>query len=133
MNRRQLLALTVAIPLAATMAWGAGLTTYTPEGVKAELAAGKVVVLDFSASWCPSCQAQGRTIEKLRAENPGYVDRLAFFLVDWDTYKDSELAKTYGVTSRGSLVLLKGDKVVTQTYSHSTRDALKAMFDEASA
>jgi hypothetical protein len=29
--------------------------------------------------------------------------------------------------------LLKGDVVVTQTSTHSTEDALKAMFDQASA
>jgi hypothetical protein len=58
---------------------------------------------------------------------------MAFFVVDWDTYKNSDLAKQYGIINRGSLVLLKGDRVVTQTSTHSTEDALKTMFDKASA
>lgn len=133
MNRRHLLALIAALPFAAQMAQAADAIVYSPKAVQAELAAGKTVVLDFSADWCPSRQSQGRTIARLRDENPGWADTMAFFVVDWDTYKDSDLAKQYGVTSRGSLVLLKGDKVVAQTATHSTEDALKAMFEQAAA
>jgi thioredoxin 1 len=133
MNRRTFLALTTTLPFVATMAWAADAAPYSPEAVQAELAAGKTVVLDFSASWCPSCQAQGRSISALRDENPGYAERLAFFVVDWDTYKDTDLAKQYGITRRGALVLLKGDQVVAKTDTHSSKDALKAMFDQAIA
>jgi thiol-disulfide isomerase/thioredoxin len=133
MNRRHLIALAAVLPLVPAMGRAAEAAVYSPEAVKAELAAGKTVVLDFAASWCPSCQAQGRTIAALRDENPGYADTLAFFIVDWDTYKDTDLARQYGVTRRGSLVLLKGDQVVAQTDTHSTKEALKAMFDQVSA
>ena len=133
MNRRTFLALTTTLPFVARMAWAADAAPYSPEAVQAELAAGKTVVLDFSASWCPSCQAQGRSISALRDENPGYAERLAFFVVDWDTYKDTDLAKQYGITRRGALVLLKGDQVGAKTDTHSTKDALKAMFDQAIA
>lgn len=133
MNRRHILALLAALPFAAQMARAATVAVYSPEAVQTELAAGKTVVLDFSADWCPSCQSQGRTIARLRDENPGWASTMAFFVVDWDTYKNSDLAKQYGIINRGSLVLLKGDVVVTQTSTHSTEDALKAMFDQASA
>ncbi len=133
MNRRTFIALTAALPFVAPMARAADAAPYSPEAVQVELAAGKTVVLDFSASWCPSCQAQGRSISALRDENPGYAERLAFFVVDWDTYKDTDLAKQYGITRRGALVLLKGDQVVAKTDTHSTKDALKAMFDQAIA
>lgn len=133
MNRRTFLALTAALPFAAQPVRAADAAPYSPEAVQAELAAGKTVVLDFSASWCPSCQAQGRSISALRDENPAYAERLAFFVVDWDTYKDTDLAKQYGITRRGALVLLKGDQVLAKTDTHSTKDALKAMFDQAIA
>ena len=133
MNRRHFIALLAVLPFAAQMARAADAFVYSPEAVQAELAAGKTVVLDFSADWCPSCQSQGRTIARLRDENPAWADKLAFFVVDWDTYKNTDLAKQYGIINRGSLVLLKGDGVVTQTSTHSRKDALKAMFDQASA
>jgi thiol:disulfide interchange protein len=136
MNRRTFLALGLALPFVAHMAQMAqaeGATPYTAEAVATELAAGKTVVLDFSADWCPSCQAQGRTIAALRDENPGYAGTLAFFVVDWDTYKDSDLTKTYGIVRRGSLVLLNSQGVVAQTDTHSSKGDLKAMFDQAGA
>lgn len=130
MQRRIFIALVACLPFV-HMAHAADLAVYSPEAVAAELAAGKTVVLDFTADWCPSCQTQGRQISALRDENPGYADALSFFAVDWDTYKSSDLAATYGVTSRGSIVVLQGDKVVTQTATHSNKAELKAIFDAA--
>ena len=132
MNRRDFVILSAVATCLAPMARAAA-TTYSPEAVKAELAAGRTVLLNFIASWCGSCQAQGRTIDALRAEYPAYDAAIAFFDVDWDTYKDSALAAKYGITSRGSLVLLRGDVVLAQTFTHSTEAALKALLDQAAA
>lgn len=132
MQRRSFLILTAIAGLAATVARAAELAAYSDELVAAELAAGKTVLIDFTASWCPSCQSQGRLIERLRAENPAYDAAITFVEADWDTYKDSELATRYGVTSRGSLIILRGDAVIAQTTTHSTEDALKALLDQAS-
>lgn len=134
MQRRDFLLLTAAVSLAAPMAFAAeGAKIYAPDVVTAELTKGKTVVLDFTASWCISCQAQGRAIQQLRDENPSYDETITVLDVDWDTYKDSDLAKQYGVTDRGSLVFLRGDKVIAQTYSHSSKDDLKSLFDQAAA
>jgi thioredoxin 1 len=131
MQRRTLLILT-ATALLANPAFAAEPAVYSPELVAAELAAGKTVLIDFSASWCPSCQTQGRHLEALRDENPAYDAAITFVEADWDTYKGSDLANQYGVTSRGSLVVLRGNAVVFQSSTHSTKDALKAMLDQVS-
>lgn len=133
MQRRDFLLLSAAISLAAPMAMAAKVNIYSPELVASELAAGKTVVLDFTASWCISCQSQGRAIQALRDANPTYDKTITVVDLDWDTYKKTDLAKQYGVTNRGSLVFLRGDKIIAQTYSHSSKADLKALFDQAAA
>ena len=133
MQRRDFLMLTAAVTFAAPMAFAADSNIYSPELVTAELAAGKTVVLDFTASWCVSCQSQGRAIRALRDANPAYDKTITVVDVDWDTYKRTELTEKYGITNRGSLVFLRGDKVIAQTYSHSSKADLKALFDQAAA
>ncbi len=134
MQRRDFLLFTASVSLALPMTARAATTaTYSPELLAAELAAGKTVLLDFTASWCSSCQAQGRSLRALRAENPGYDAAISFIDVDWDTWGKSDLAKRYGVRSRGSLVVLRGDQVLAQTFTHSQKADLKAMLDMAAA
>ncbi len=137
MNRRDFMylsaAVSLAMPVLAIPGLAAAGTAFSPELLKSELAAGKTVVLDFTASWCISCQSQGRRIDELRAENPGYDQAIAFLDLDWDTYKGSDIANLYGVKSRGSLVILRGEKILAQTFSHSSKEDLKAMFDQAAA
>ena len=133
MQRRDFLLLSAAISLAAPMAMAATANIYSPELVASELAAGKTVVLDFTASWCISCLSQGRAIQALRDANPAYDKTITVVDLDWDTYKRTDIANKYGVTDRGSLVFLRGDKVIAQTYSHSSKADLKVLFDQAAA
>ena len=133
MQRRDFLMLTAAVTLAAPTAFAANANIYSPELVAAELAAGKTVVLDFTASWCISCKVQGRAIRALRDANPDYDKTITVVDLDWDTYADTDIAKKYGVTNRGSLVFLRGDKVIAQTDTMSSKAELKILFDQAAA
>jgi len=84
-----------------------------------------------AASWCPSCLAQGRAIQALRAENPAYDAGLVFMVADWDTWKDKEIAQRLGVTGRGAVVILKGDAIVARSDVHLQKAQLKALLDGA--
>jgi thioredoxin 1 len=139
MNRREMIRTAAALGLAAAVMPGmaaakaAEPVEYAPELLAGELAAGRTVVLDFSASWCPSCLAQGRAIQALRTENPAYDAGLVFMRVDWDTWKDKEIAQRLDVTGRGAVVILKGDAIVGRSDTHLQKDALATLLDQALA
>jgi peroxiredoxin/outer membrane lipoprotein-sorting protein len=72
----------------------------TLEGDQIQLSSfrGKVVVLDFWATWCPPCREELPYIEKLRSE---FTDKVQFFGIDDEdssTVKDFQRKHNYGLT-----------------------------------
>jgi thioredoxin 1 len=132
MRRRDFMMLTAAVTLVPPMTLAAG-TAYTPEGLEADLAAGRTVFLDFKASWCSTCKAQGRVIEALKAENPAYEESVRFIDVDWDTWKDDMIVADLNIPRRSTLVVLKGDAELGRIVAGTSREDIKALMDLALA
>lgn len=130
MNRRDFLiasaAVTLAMPVAARAA-----TEYAPDLLKAELAAGKTVFLDFKASWCSTCAAQERVITALLQQNPDYGAKITFIDVDWDRWGDGDLVKQLNIPRRSTLVVLKGDQELGRIVAGTARAEIKALMDVA--
>jgi thioredoxin 1 len=130
MNRRDFLiasaAVTLAMPIVAHAA-----TDYAPDLLKAELAAGKTVFLDFKASWCSTCAAQERVINALIGENPEYGAKITFLNVDWDQWGDGDLVKQLNIPRRSTLVVLKGDKELGRIVAGTAKAEIKALMDVA--
>lgn len=133
MNRRDFLALTAAVTLALPAAARAEGLAYTPDLLEARLAAGEVVFLDFKADWCGTCQAQGRVLAALKAENPAYEDRVTFIDVDWDTWKDDMIVAEMNIPRRSTLVVLTGAGELGRIVAGTGRAEIKALMDTALA
>jgi len=76
---------------------------------------GKVVVLDFWATWCPPCREELPFIEKLRGEFAGQVQFLGINDEDSGTVKDFLRKHTYEMT-----VLMDGKRQVHRQYGVSS-------------
>lgn len=131
MNRR--LFLTSSLALLATPALALTGQSYTPGLVKSELAAGRVVFLDFYAPWCSTCRSQERTIKALQAANPAYAENVSFITVDWDTYGSSDLARSLNIPRRSTLVVLHGDKELGRIVAGTGKAEIKSLMDAALA
>ena len=85
--RRSLLALLALAPLAlAGPVRAAESVPFTPEAFAAAQKAGKPILVEVSAPWCPICKTQKPILATL-AEQPRFKD-LVIFDVDFDTRKD---------------------------------------------
>ncbi|MGR3320894.1 MAG: thioredoxin family protein [Pseudooceanicola sp.] len=129
MRRRDFILLTAAVTLPAPL-WATPVA-YTPGLVEERLAAGETVFLDFKASWCTTCKAQERVLDKLKAENGAYEANITFVNVDWDTYGKSGFARDLRIPRRSTLVVLKGNDEIGRLVAETREAEIKALLDAA--
>lgn len=89
----------------AAAAYALEVKPYSEAALGAAQQADKPVALHFRADWCPTCRAQDKVLESLKAE-PG-LD-LTVLAVNYDTEKD--LKRRFHINSQSTLVVLKGQK-----------------------
>ncbi|MES3012869.1 MAG: thioredoxin family protein [Pseudomonadota bacterium] len=93
----------------------------------AAIAEGKPVIVDFSASWCPTCKAQKPIVEALMKEKR--LAPVTLFVADYD--KETALKKQLGVTQQSTFVVFKGGKEVGRSTGQTQKQALSDLFDKA--
>lgn len=131
MNRRALIlsgAATLVMPAAPALA---SAVNYVPGLLKKHQEAGDTVFLDFTASWCGTCRAQGRVLESLKTENPAYDQNIVFIDVDWDTYGNSVMADRLKIPRRSTLVAMKGKKEIGRIVADTSKRNIKTLVDAA--
>ncbi len=98
---------------------------YSAAALAAAQKADKPVALHFRADWCPTCRAQDKVLQTLRAE-PG-LD-VTVLEVNYDTEKD--LKRQYKIQTQSTMIILHGDKergrLVGDTTEAGIRTALKS-------
>ena len=135
MNRRDVLRLAASLAAISLAPLGARAeaSAYQPEALAADLAAGKTVVLHFYADWCPTCHAQARSMDKIRASNPAYDQSLTFTRVDWDTWKGSALTQTLNVPQRSIILVLNASGELGRVVNVTDVAGIQALLDQALA
>ena len=133
MDRRHFLTLAATLPLLPAMARAGTPLDYAPGVAEAAMDEGRIILLDFKASWCSTCAAQGRVLDALRAENPAYEAAITFINVDWDQYGTGDLAQALKIPRRSTLVLLKGREELARIVAGTATDTLRALLDKGVA
>jgi thioredoxin 1 len=93
----------------------------------AALAQGKPVIVDFSASWCPTCKQQKPIVQGLLKEKK--LKPVTLFVADFDFEED--LKKQLGVTMQSTFVVFKGGKEVGRSTGQTQKQAIADLFDKA--
>ncbi len=125
MNIRKLIASSLLL-FAAVMAHALEVKPYSATALAEAQQAGKPVALHFRADWCPTCRAQDKVLESLKAE-PG-LD-LTVLAVNYDTEKD--LKRRFNVRAQSTLVVLHGQKESSRVVGDTSPDGLRGALKSA--
>lgn len=89
-------------------------------------AAGKPILLEIHAVWCPTCKAQTPILGELTSE-PKYAD-LQVFKIDFDTEKD--LLKKLNVRTQSTLIVYKQGAEVGRSVGDTNRDSIAELLSK---
>lgn len=90
-------------------------------------AAGKPVLVEIHADWCPTCKAQLPILNKLSGE--GAYAPIERYRVDFDSQKD--LVKRFGAKMQSTLVLYRGKNELARSTGETDEGRIRAMLDKA--
>lgn len=103
-SRRNIITLAaVGIVMPASFALAAT-TEFTMSAFNSAQKAGKPILIDVWASWCPTCKAQGPVLKSLLSD-PKNKD-VVMLRVNFDTQID--VLKAFNVQSQSTLIVFKG-------------------------
>ncbi len=88
---------------------------------------GKPVVVDVSATWCPTCKAQKPIIDGLLRQ-PAYQG-VTLLAVDFDA--DKPVLRQFKVSAQSTLVAFKGGKEVARSVGDTTPEGIEGLFKQA--
>ncbi|WP_297112409.1 thioredoxin family protein [uncultured Devosia sp.] len=132
-TRRHLLAGLAGVSISA-LAVGGGFALefidYTGSELEGLAASGKPYVINFHATWCPTCAAQQRVLDALQSESTAYA-AIPILRVDWDSYGNSELARGLAIPRRSTLVLMQGNKELGRLVAETRKAQIAALLDLA--
>lgn len=115
--------------LAATSAL-AGETKPFDQATFAQLqAAGKPILVDVYADWCPTCKAQAPILSELMSR-PEFKD-YTVLKVNFDTQKD--VRRVLHVTEQSTLIVYRGKQEVARSIGDTSKDSIAATLRKASS
>jgi thiol:disulfide interchange protein len=131
-TRRLLLSLAVASFVAAPFA--GAVSAAPPQAAPwdraaydAALAAGRPMLVEITADWCPTCRKQKAVFADL-LQQPQYAD-LLFLSVDFDTQKD--VVQSLGAQKQATLIVYSGGKETGRAVGTARARKIEALLDTA--
>lgn len=91
------------------------------------LKAQKSVIVDFAASWCPTCRAQKPIVQAMMAEPK--MKNVTLFVADYD--KEKALKRSLKVVQQSTFVVFKNGKEVARSTGQTQREELDVLFSQA--
>jgi len=128
MSRRllALAAFALAFVLVGSDARAAAPLPFDPAAFQQAQAAGKTIVVDFHADWCPTCKKQAPVIVELLKEER--FSGVVVFVANYDT--QIELKRQLKVSRQSTLVVFKGEREVGRSTGVSRKAGIASLFEK---
>jgi thiol-disulfide isomerase/thioredoxin len=129
LNRRQMCS---ALALTAILSFGnAALALdkkpFDMKAFEAAQAAGRSILVEVHAPWCPVCKAQAPVLERL-ANEPKFKN-VVRFNIDFDSQKD--LLQKFSVQKQSTLIVFKGRQESGRSTGDSNAASIEALLAKA--
>ena len=127
-NRRIFLAaIAVSAGVGASGAFAATTVPYTDAAFASAQKEGKPILVDVTASWCPTCKAQKPILSDL-ATQPKFAD-LVIMDVDFDHQKD--VVRAFKAQMQSTLIVFKGKTEVGRSVGDTNPTSIETLLDQA--
>jgi len=113
----------IALASCMSLAMAGEIKPFSQADFDALTASGKPVVLDISATWCPTCRAQKPIIDGLMKQ-PAYKD-VTLLTIDFDA--DKPTLKNFKVGTQSTLVAFKGRQEVGRSVGDTSPAGLEGL------
>ncbi len=90
-------------------------------------AAGKPILIEVSAPWCPTCKAQAPILSRLKSE-PRFKE-LVSFDIDFDSQKD--LLRKFNVRTQSTLIVFKGKQETGRSTGDTNANSIAALLGKS--
>lgn len=100
---------------------------FTTAALKAAQAAGKPVLVDAYASWCPICRKQAPTIDAMTSD-PAFA-KLVILRLDYDSQNAEKRA--LGIVQQSTLIAFDGNKETGRLVGVTDPDEIKKLAQSA--
>jgi thioredoxin 1 len=114
---------TATLLMSSLVAWAG--QPFDAKAFQSAQAADKAILVDVTASWCPTCKQQRPIVEQIEKEKPDLV----VYEVDFDTAKD--LLKQFRVQHQSTLIVFRGTQEVARSIGETDPALIHALVEKA--
>lgn len=115
----------VAVAAGAGAGWAFDEKPFDAQAFAAAQDAGKPILVDAFAPWCPVCKAQQQVLGELK-QNAKYND-VTVFKIDYDNQPDA--LKTFDVRRQSTLIAFKGKTETGRSVGDTKPASIAALID----
>ena len=98
---------------------------YDAADFKAAQSSDRSILVDISATWCPTCKAQHKVLESL-AKRPEFAE-IVVFEVDFDSQKDA--VKAFNAQQQSTLIAFKGSQETRRLVGDTATESIEGLLE----